>query len=67
MPGILGSCGTPGSTHVTIKVAIKMGHAVGVTVITSPPAPGVAGCIDGGVRGIGWPAHPKMDSLISSW
>lgn len=67
VPGILGSCGTPGSTKVTIKVAIKMGHAVGVTVITNPPAPGVAGCIDGGVRGIAWPAHPKMDTLVSSW
>jgi hypothetical protein len=67
VPGILASCGVPESTKLTIKVAIKQGRAVGVTVITNPPNPGAAGCVDRGVRGIGWPANAKMDSMISSW
>jgi hypothetical protein len=67
VPEILASCGVPSSTKLTIKVAIKQGRAVGVTVITNPPNPSAAGCVDRGVRGITWPAHPKMDSMISSW
>lgn len=58
MPGILSSCG---AGAVTVKIAIKNGQAVGVTVI--PPNP----CVDRGVRSIQWPAHPKMDTLTTTW
>jgi hypothetical protein len=58
MPGILGACGV-GS--VTVRIAIKNGRAIGVSV--SPPN----GCVDQGVRGIQWPSNPKTDSLTTKW
>lgn len=58
MPGILGSCG---AGAVTVRIAIKNGAAIGVTV--SPPN----ACVDHGVRTIQWPANPKTDSLTTSW
>jgi len=58
MPGILSSCG---AGTVTVRIAIKNGRAIGVSV--SPPN----GCVDQGVRGIAWPVHPKTDSLTTKW
>jgi hypothetical protein len=60
-------CGAPDSMSVTVKVAIRMGRAVGVTVSTSPPDAEVAGCIDRHVRGLSWPPSPKMDSFVTSY
>ncbi len=47
----ISGCGAPDDMHVTVRVAVKMGRAVGVTVSTNPPSGGVAACIDGAVRG----------------
>jgi hypothetical protein len=58
MPGILSQCG---AGSVTVRIAIKNGRAIGVSV--SPPN----GCVDQGVRGIAWPPHPKTDSLTTKW
>jgi hypothetical protein len=63
----LGGCGAPDSMKVTVKVAIKMGRAVGVSVYTNPPSPGVASCVDRAVRGLAWPANPKMDSFVTTY
>ena len=63
----ISGCGAPDDMKVTVRVAVKMGRAVGVTVITNPPNPGVAACIDRHVRGLGWPAHPKMDFITTSY
>jgi hypothetical protein len=65
-PAING-CGTPADTKVQVRVAIKNGRTMGVTVITTPPNSGVAACIDGRVRGIGWPSSSKMDSFTASF
>jgi len=65
--GFVTACGTPDSTKVTVKVAIKNGRAVGVSVYTSPPDARVASCIDHAVRGIAWPSNPKMDSFTTSY
>ena len=32
-------CGAPDDMKVTVRVAVKMGHAVGVTVSTNPSSP----------------------------
>src|SRR5262249_21901441 len=61
----LAACGTPESTKVTVKVAVKMGRAVGVSVYTAPPSRELSSCIDRHVRGIGWPANPKMDFVTT--
>lgn len=60
-------CGLAGSAHATVKVAIKNGHAVGVTVTTSPPNPGAGACIDAHVRRLEWPANAKMDSMTVNY
>jgi hypothetical protein len=63
----LGSCGAPNSMKVTVRVAIKMGHAVGVSVYTTPPNTGVASCVDRAVRNLSWPANGKMDSFTTTY
>ncbi len=63
----ISGCGAPNDMKVTVKVAIKMGRAVGVSVYTTPPNGAIAGCIAGHVRGLAWPAHPKMDSFTTTY
>jgi hypothetical protein len=63
----LNSCGAPNSMKVTVRVAIKMGRAVGVSVYTNPPNSGVAACVDRAVRGLSWPANGKMDSFTTTY
>jgi eukaryotic-like serine/threonine-protein kinase len=54
-------CGAPMSMTVSICAAIQNGRAVGVTVSTDPPNPGIASCVAGRVRGMGFPSHPALD------
>lgn len=63
----VGECGAPDGMKVTVKVAIKWGHAVGVSVSTNPPDPDIAGCIDRYVRTFSWPSSGKMDSLTTRY
>jgi hypothetical protein len=63
----LGACGAPDSMKVTVRVAVRMGRAVGVSVYTTPPNPQIAACIDRSVRGLSWPANPKMDFLTTAY
>lgn len=63
----VGECGAPDSMKVTVQVAIKSGHAAGVSVSTNPPDPDVAGCIDRYVRTFSWPSSPKMDSFKTTY
>jgi hypothetical protein len=63
----ISGCGAPDSMKVTVKVAIKMGRAVGVSVYTNPPNPGVQSCVDRHVRGLSWPANGKMDSFTTTY
>jgi hypothetical protein len=53
--------------HVTVRVAVKMGRAVGVTVSTNPPNGAVAACIDRAVRGLQWAQSPKADFVTTSY
>ncbi|HEY5956848.1 MAG TPA: hypothetical protein VIV60_09860 [Polyangiaceae bacterium] len=57
----LGGCGVPSAMGVNICAAIQNGHAVGVSVTTSPHNPKIAGCVAGAIRRINFPAHPKLD------
>lgn len=63
----LNSCGAPDSMHVTVKVAIKMGRAVGVSVYSSPPNSGVTACVDRAVRNLAWPVNQKLDSFVTTY
>jgi hypothetical protein len=57
----LNSCGVPSNMTVNVCAAVQNGHAVGVTVSTSPSNPGIASCIAGRVRGLPFPSHPRLD------
>jgi hypothetical protein len=63
----ISGCGAPDNMKVTVRVAVKMGRAVGVTVYTNPANQQVAACVDRHVRGLGWPANPKMDSFTTTY
>jgi hypothetical protein len=57
----LNGCGAPSSMDISICAAVQNGRAVGVTVVTKPMNRGVASCISRKVRGLSFPAHPKLD------
>jgi hypothetical protein len=57
----LNSCGVPSNMAVNICAAVQNGRAVGVSVSTNPSNPGIASCISGAVRGLSFPANPRMD------
>jgi hypothetical protein len=57
----LNACGVPSNMDVSICAAVQNGRAVGVTVVTKPSNPGISGCVANAVRGLGFPAHPRMD------
>lgn len=59
------ACGAPDNMKVTVRVAVRMGRAVGVTVGTNPPSGSVAACIDSKVRGLAWPSSPKTDFVTT--
>lgn len=63
----LNSCGVPPSTSVNVCVAVQNGRAVGVTVSTDPPSPGLNSCIAGAVRSLGFPSHPRLDITRTSF
>jgi hypothetical protein len=63
----LDACGVPSSTKVTVKVAIRNGQAVGVSVYTSPPNKPLGWCVEKQVRGFQWPSNAKMDSFITTY
>jgi hypothetical protein len=59
--GYVIACGAPMSMTVNICAAIQNGRAVGVTVTTDPPNPGIASCISGRIRGMGFPSGGALD------
>lgn len=63
----ISGCGAPDSMKVTVKVAVKNGRAVGVSVYTNPSNQGVTACVDRHVRGLGWPPNSKMDFFTTTY
>jgi hypothetical protein len=61
------ACGAPDDMKVTVRVAVKMGAAIGVTVLTQPASPAVATCIDHAVRGLRWPRSPDTDFVTTNY
>jgi hypothetical protein len=61
------ACGAPDDMKVQVRVAVKNGNPIGVTVGTTPQNNGVAGCIDRSVRGLRWPANPKTDFVTTNY
>jgi len=63
----LNSCGVPSNMTVSICAAVQNGRAVGVTVSTQPASPSHSSCIRGAVMGMGFPAHPRMDIVTTTF
>jgi len=61
------SCGAPDEMKVTVRVAVRMGRAVGVTVTTNPPSGGVSSCVDRAVRGLRWAESAKTDFITTNY
>jgi hypothetical protein len=61
------ACGAPDDMKVIVRVAVKMGAAIGVTVLTQPASPAVATCIDHAVRGLRWPRSPNTDFVTTNY
>jgi hypothetical protein len=63
----ISGCGAPDDMKVTVRVAVKMGRAQGVSVSTNPPNPGVAACVDAHVRRLSWPVSAKADFVTTTY
>jgi hypothetical protein len=63
----LSTCGAPDSMKVVVKVAVREGRAMGVTVATSPEDPAVAACVDKAVRELSWPTSKKRFSMTTAY
>jgi hypothetical protein len=60
-------CGAPDEMKVTVRVAVRMGRAVGVTVTTHPRSAMTASCIDRAVRGLRWESSPNTDFVTTTY
>ena len=63
----LDACEVPSSTKVTVKVAIRNGRAVGVSVYATPPNREAGWCVERHVRGLQWPSNAKLDSFVTTY
>ena len=63
----LDACGVPSSTKVTVKVAIRGGRAVGVSVYATPPNREAGWCVEKHVRGLQWVSNAKLDSFVTTY
>ena len=63
----LDACGVPSSTKVTVKVAIRNGRAVGVSVYATPPNREAGWCVEQRVRALQWPSNAKLDSFVTTY
>ncbi|MGO9835034.1 MAG: hypothetical protein ACLP1X_12540 [Polyangiaceae bacterium] len=52
-------CGAPGDMKVVVKVTIKMGLPVDVTVTTDPANGAVASCVEKATRAMQWPVSSR--------
>ncbi|NUP04693.1 MAG: hypothetical protein HOW73_01390 [Polyangiaceae bacterium] len=63
----LNACGVPETMSVSVCAAVQNGRAVGITVVTNPSNPGIAGCIRGQVAGLPFPSHPRLDVATTTF
>lgn len=66
-PTFLTACSVPDSMSLTLKIAVRDGKTLGVSVITRPDDQTVAECIDKAVRDLSWPVSKHRDSFITNF
>jgi eukaryotic-like serine/threonine-protein kinase len=57
----LQTCGSPSTTSVKLCAAIRGGHAVGVTVTTTPGDKRLSTCIGSAIQAMAFPSSPGLD------
>jgi hypothetical protein len=67
LAGVFPACGVPDRMKIVVKVAVKWGRAVGVTVETNPTDGRIASCVDRAIRKLSWPSSPRLDSFTTSY
>jgi hypothetical protein len=63
----MSDCGVKDSMKVTVKVAVRDGAAIGVTVFTDPDDAAIAECLDKAVRALSFPASKRRDSFTTRY
>jgi hypothetical protein len=61
------ACGAPDDMKVVVKAAVRMGHAVHVTVKTEPPNPTVASCVERATHDLRWDISPKTGRVTVTY
>jgi hypothetical protein len=61
----LQTCEAPDSMKVTIRVAVRDGHALGVSVTTDPDDGAIAECVDKAVRELTWPVSHRRETMTT--
>ena len=64
---MISECGAAETMKVVVKVAVRDGHAMGVTVATSPESADVAVCVDKAVRAMTWPVSAKRFTFTTAY
>jgi hypothetical protein len=61
------ACGAPDNMKVVVTLAVRMGHAVDVTVKTRPPDPVVVSCVEHATRDLQWDISPKTGRVTVTY
>ncbi len=61
------ACGAPDDMKVTLKVSVKYGRAVGVSVKTMPPNQSVALCIERATKEMHWDVSPHVGQVTVTY
>jgi hypothetical protein len=61
------ACGAPASMKVTVRVAVRDGHAYGVSIYPSPADPEIARCIAKAVRKLVWTSTAHRDFFTTTY
>jgi hypothetical protein len=60
-------CGAPDDMKVVVKVTVKQGHAVAVSVTTDPTNAAVASCVEKATREKQWDVSPKTQQATVTY
>lgn len=64
---VLAECGVPETMKLVVKVAVRDGKAMGVTVATNPESAETAACVDRAIRALSWPTSAKRFTFTTAY
>jgi hypothetical protein len=63
----LGRCGVPDAMKITVKIVVRRGRAIGLSVYTMPNDAAVSSCVAAAVRSLTWPESERFDALTTQY